>query len=79
MSASQTFTVLSPLPLTMRLPSGLNATLLHAVRVSLEGEDFLARLRVPHLSPSCLDLAAADDAFAVGAERHAADLARCVP
>src|SRR5437588_538662 len=27
LSASQTFTVMSPLPLTMRLPSGLNATL----------------------------------------------------
>ena len=41
LSASHTFTVLSSLPLTMRLPSGLNATLLTQpvcplrVRVSL--------------------------------------------
>ena len=33
LSASHTFTVLSPLPLTMRLPSGLNATLLTSLCV----------------------------------------------
>ena len=36
-SASHTFTVLSPLPVAMRLPSGLNATLVTAARVALEG------------------------------------------
>ena len=73
-AASHTFTVLSSLPLTMRLPSGLNATLLTRCRVPLEGEDLLARVRVPHLHR--LVIAAADDAFAVGAERHAVDLFR---
>ena len=37
---------------TMRLPSGLNATLLTPSRVPLEGEDFLARRRRPTLRPS---------------------------
>ncbi len=46
--ASQTFTVLSSLPLAMRLPSGLKATLLTSP-VALEGERQLAGLRVPHL------------------------------
>ena len=52
-SASHTFAVLSSLPVTMRLPSGLNATLLDRARVPLEGEQFLARRGVPHPAPSC--------------------------
>ena len=70
-AASHTFTVSSALPLTMRLPSGLNATLVTKAGVPLEGEEFLARGGVPHLHR--LVLAAGDDAFAVGAERHATD------
>ena len=61
----------------MRLPSGLNATLVTSVCVPLEGEDLLARGGVPHLHR--LVLAAADDAFAVGAERHAARPGLCAP
>ena len=53
MSASHTFTVLSvSSPLTMRLPSGLNATLLTRFRVPLEGEDLLALVARPTPSPS---------------------------
>ena len=52
-AASHTFTVSSPLPVTMRLPSGLNATLEHPAGVPLEGEEFLARRRRPTPSPSC--------------------------
>ena len=39
----------SPLPLAIRLPSGLNATLSDIVRVPLEGEGLLAACRVPDL------------------------------
>ena len=74
-AASHTFTVLVQLPLTRRLPSGLNATLQTPAGVPLEGEDFLAGRRVPHLQR--LVPAAGDDPFAVGAERHAVDLACC--
>ena len=75
-SASHTFAVWSSLPVTMRRPSGLNATLPHPACVTLEGEEFLARPGVPHLHG--LVLAAGDDASAVGAERHAPHPA-CVP
>src|SRR4029077_10370936 len=59
------------------------------VGVSLEGEDFLALLRVPNLDltrlvggvvkVSAAAAAAADDAFAVGADCHAVDMARVSP
>ena len=71
--ASHTFTARSwsSLPVTMRLPSGLNATLQTAPRMSLEGEEFLAACAASH-TLAVLVLAAGDDALAVGAERHAA-------
>ena len=69
--ASQTFSVWSWLPETMRLPSALKATLVTKSSVSLEGEGFGALVRVPH--PHRVVPAAADDAFAIGAERHAGD------
>ena len=53
-AASQTFTVLSSLPETIRRPSGLKATLLTRFRVSLEREGFLARRRVPDLHRAVL-------------------------
>ena len=68
-AASQTFTVLSSLPETIRRPSGLKATLVTATGVPLEREGFLARRRVPDLHR--LVLAAADDPPAVRAEGHA--------
>ena len=67
LSASHTFTVtVITLPLTMRLPSALNATLLTWLVCPLRVRSFLARVRVPHLHR--LVPAAADDAFAVGAD-----------
>ena len=44
---------LSSLPVTMRLPSGLNATLIDTPGVSLEGEQSWPVRGVPHLAPSC--------------------------
>ena len=49
MSASHTFTVLSALPVTMRLPSGLNATLDTQLVCPLRERSLLARVGVPHL------------------------------
>ena len=67
--ASHTFAVWSSLPVTIRVPSGLNATLIHRARVPFEVEQGVARPRVPHLRR--LVLTAGDDPRAVGAERHA--------
>ena len=54
----------------MRLPSGLNATLVHRVRVAGERlADGLAGVGVPQ--PHRLVATAGDDAVPVGAERHA--------
>ena len=75
-AASQTFTVLSQLPLTIRLPSGLKATLVTRFGVPLERERFLARRRVPDLQR--LVIAAADDPLPVRAEGHAATCVLCV-
>ena len=47
--ASHTFAVLSQLPVTIRVPSGLNATLDTPVRVPLQVSEARARSRVPHL------------------------------
>ena len=71
--ASHTFTVSSELPETMRLPSGLNATLVAPSVCPLRVEDLLAGAGIPHLHR--LVRAARGDAFAVGAERHAVDAA----
>ena len=69
-SASHSRTVLSSLPETMRLPSGLNATLVTASVWPVSGWPIgLAGGGVPH--PHRLVVAAGDDALAVGAERHA--------
>ena len=68
--AGHSRTVLSSLPEAMRLPSGLNATLLH--RVGVAGEriaEGLAGVGVPQ--PHRVVGAAGGDALAVGAERHA--------
>ena len=73
-SASHTLAARSSPPVTMRRPSGLNATLAHVARVPLEGEPFLAIRGVPHLHR--LVKAARDDATAVGAERHAVNRGR---
>ena len=73
MRASQTFTVLSPLAEARRRPSGLNATLLTPLSVSLEGETLLAGARVPDLHR--LVITAGGEALAVRAERHAVDTA----
>ena len=72
-AASHTFTVLSQLPVAMRLPSGLNATLLTRPVCPLRVRISWPVRGVPDLHR--LVLAAGDDAFAVGAERHAADRA----
>ena len=58
-AASHTFTVLSWLAEARRLPSGLNATLLTVAGVPLEGEEFLAGRRVPHLHRLVVDCAEA--------------------
>ena len=74
--AGQARTVLSPLADRMRFPSGLNATLLHRVRVAGERiAEGLAGVGVPQ--PHRLVVAAGGDAFAVGAERHAEHRVRC--
>src|SRR5262249_56854378 len=44
------------------------------VRVSLEGQNLIARVRVPDFHHALI--AAADEALAVGAEGHAGDTAR---
>ena len=67
--ASQTLTVRSSLAEAMRRPSGLNATPLTDVGVSLERERLLAGAGVPDLHR--LIAAGGGDAAAVGAERHA--------
>ena len=76
-AASHTFTVLSSLPETIRLPSGLNATPIHVAGVPLEREDLLAGGGVP--DSHRLVPAPRDDPPAVGAERHAEHTGRCVP
>ena len=59
----------SSLPETMRLPSGLNATLVHQSVWPVSGvADRLAGGRVPQ--PHRLVGAAGDDALAVRAKRH---------
>ena len=68
--ASQTFT-LSSLPLTMRWPSGLNATLL-TEPVCPSRERIIVPLSASQtFTRALLPAAAADDAFAIGAEGHA--------
>ena len=70
-SASQTFTVWSQLAETMRLPSGLNATLMTELVCPLR-----VRISWPVAASqtfTVLSLLPRDDAFAVGAERHADD------
>ena len=75
-SASHSRTVLSSLPEAMRLPSGLNATLVTASVWPVSGcADRLAGVRVPQ--PHRLVGAAGDDPLAVGAERHTGHRVRC--
>ena len=70
--ASHSRSVLSSLPLTMRVPSALNATLDTAPSCAAQRlTDGLAALRIPE--PQRLVLTAADDARAIGAERHTRD------
>ncbi len=70
-SRSQTFTVESKLPETIRRPSGLNARLCTAGAVSPEGEDVLTRGCVPELDGQIIT--AGGEAAAVGAEGDAPD------
>ena len=72
--ASHTFAVWSRLPVTMRVPSGLNATLIHLARVPLQFQQGRARPGVPQLRRPVPT--AGDDARAVRAERHASHPAR---
>ena len=75
-SASHTRTVLSRLPETMRLPSGLNATLVTTLVWPVSGwPTGWPVCRVPH--PHRVVGTAGDDALAVGAERHTVHRARC--
>ena len=67
--ASHTFAVSSALPVTIRVPSGLNDTLCTATRVPFQFEQDRPRPRVPHLRR--LVITAGDDPRAVRAERHA--------
>ena len=62
--------------MTRRLPSGLNAALHTFWACPLMARTSWPLLGIPHLR--CPVIAAGDDAFAVGAERHAAHVA-CVP
>ena len=71
-AVSHTSIVLSPLPVTMRLPSALTATELTPTAVPLERLHALARRRVPRAHR--LVSAAAHDATAVRAQRHRVDM-----
>ncbi len=70
MSASHSRTVLSALPETIRVPSGLNATLYTASVWPVSGWPTGWPVSASH-SRTVLSAAAGDDARAVGAERHA--------
>ncbi len=76
-SASHSRTVLSSLPETMRLPSGLNATLVTASVWPVSGWPIGWPVSASH-TRTVLVGAAGDDAVAVGAERHAAHSRRPV-
>ena len=75
--ASQTFAVLSALPVTIRVPSGEKLTLVTSARVPLEFEQGRAGARVPDLRR--LVSTAGDDPRAVGGETHAQDRGPCAP
>ena len=73
-AASQSRAVLSQLPVRTVLPSGLNATDMHRVRMRQGLADGLAGGGVPE--PRRLVPAPGEDGLAVGAERHGPDRAR---
>ena len=75
--ASHTFAVLSELPVTIRVPSGLNATLCTAPCGPQFEQRRAACPRVPHLR-RCVRTAG-DDPRPVGAERHAGHRCPCGP